>query len=353
MNLGMIPRVRLASLPTPLQEAPNLTRALKGPRMFIKRDDMTGLAFGGNKVRKLEYLMADAMAHKADYIVTGASFHSNWCTTVAAAARKLGMKVVLVKRGPKDDYDPIEYDGNHLLHFLLGADMRIAGPSDSGSARVNGYKLEEKIVEELRAKGHTPYRLTSAGSSPIGVVAYVNAMLELQSQAVELGLDIDYLVLTTSSGGTHAGLLLGSEAFNTGIKIIGALPGSRTRQEGIDTVYKLANDSLNLLDVDVLVSKEDITLFDEYSGGAYGCITREKTEAVTLMAKTEGIFLDPVYTATSMSCLMDLCKKGFFKTDDVVVYLHTGGEPALFPYRQAFKAYATDQDPPWKIPPWT
>ena len=142
MKLSTLPRVRLANLPTPLQELPNLSRALKGPRIFVKRDDMTGLAFGGNKTRKLEYLMSEALQNKADYIVTGAGFHSNWCTQTAAAARRLGMKVVLIKSGPKEGYDPEEYDGNHLLHFLQGAEIKLVRPEDAERA-------EQEMMEEL------------------------------------------------------------------------------------------------------------------------------------------------------------------------------------------------------------
>ncbi len=346
MKLNVLPRVRLANLPTPLQELPNLSKALKGPRILVKRDDLTGLAFGGNKTRKLEYLMADALKQEADYIVTGAGFHSNWCTQAAAAARRLGMKVVLVKSGPEDGYDPGEYDGNHLLHFMMGAEIKVARPE-------NMQRVFEETMEELKAAGHRSYLLTAAGSTPPGVAGYINAMLELSSQAVELGINIDYLVHATGSGGTQAGLVIGAKAYSTGTKIIGATTGSRKSEEQIGRVSSLVRESLELLNLDLEIGGEDVIVYDQYAGGGYGFITEAKAQAVRLLAEEEGLFLDPVYTACSMSCLIDLCRRGFFKPDDVVVFLHTGGPAALFPYKEALKAYASGETPPWTIPPWS
>lgn len=346
MKFNVLPRVRLANLPTPLQELPNLSKALKGPRIFVKRDDMTGLAFGGNKTRKLEYLMADALSQKADYIVTSAGFHSNWCTQAAAAARRLGMNVVLIKSGPKDGYDPIDYDGNHLLHFLMGAEIKVARPE-------NTQRVIDETMEELRATGHRPYLLRAAGSTPPGVAGYINAMLELYSQAVELGIDIDYLVHASGSGGTQAGLIIGAKAFSTGIKVIGTTTGSRKKEEQVERVYGLVGESLELMKLDCSVDEVDVIVYDQYAGGGYGFMTEAKAEAVKLVAEKEGLILDPVYTACSMSCLIDLCRKGFFKPDDVVVFLHTGGSAALFPYKDPLKAYVRGEALPWTIPKWS
>ena len=346
MNLGVLPRVRLANLPTPLQELPNLTRILKGPRIFVKRDDLTGLAFGGNKTRKLEYLMVDAVKQKANYIVTGAGFHSNWCTQTVAAARRLGMKIVLIKDGPKDGYDPEDYDGNHLLHFLMGAEIKIVRPE-------NAQTMFEETMEELKAMGNLPYALTLTGSTPRGVAGYVNAMLELLSQAVEMGIKIDYLVHATGSGGTQAGLIIGAKALNTNIKVIGSTTGSSSRDQQIRKVSDLTEDSLQFLQLGLKIGEDDVNVYDEYAGAGYGFMTREKAEAVKIAAETEGLLLDPVYTASSMACLIGLSRQGFFKPDDVVVYLHTGGSTALFPYRGTLKAYASGKPFPWTIPPWS
>jgi L-cysteate sulfo-lyase len=346
MKLSVLPRVRLANLPTPLQELPNLSRILKGPRIFVKRDDMTGLAFGGNKTRKLEYLMADALRYKADYIVTGAGFHSNWCTQAAASARRLGMKIVLIKSGPKEGYDPEDYDGNHLLHFLQGAQIKVVKPE-------NAQKVEQHTMEELKASGHRPYLLTDAGSTPPGVAGYINAMLELLQQTVELGIDIDYLVHATGSGGTQSGLILGARGFNTNVKIIGSTTGSRSKDQQIENVSNIMDESLRFLQLDLKITEEDIIIYDQYAGDGYGFMTEGKAEAIKIVAETEGLFLDPVYTGSAMACLIDLCREGFFKPDDVVVFLHTGGAVALFPYKTPVKAYASGKALPWTVPPWS
>ncbi len=346
MKLGVLPRIRLANLPTPLQELPNLSKALDGPKIFVKRDDLTGLAFGGNKTRKLEYLMADAISKGADHIVTGAGIHSNWCTQTAAAARRLGMKAVLVKSGPSDGYDPREYDGNHLLHFILGAEIKVARPE-------NTEKIVRETMEELRRAGHTPYHMRDAGSTPPGVAGYMNAILEITSQAVEMGIHIDYLVHATGSGGTQAGLIIGANAFNTGMKIIGVTVGNTPKKDQIEKISKIVDESLGFLDLPIEIGGEELIVYDGYAGGGYGFMNEGKAEAVKVLAETEGLLIDPVYTSCSMGCLIDLCRKGFFKKDDVVAFLHTGGSAALFPYKGPIKAYALKEKPPWVIPPWS
>lgn len=345
MKLNTLPRIRLANLPTPLQELPNLTKALKGPRIFVKRDDLTGLAFGGNKTRKLEYLMGEAVQQKADCIVTHAGFQSNWLTQAAAAARKLGMKIYMVKTGPHDGYDPDEYDGNHLLHFLTGADIKAVRPEKVAAA-------VEETAAELRAAGHRPFILREMGSTPPGVAGYVNFFMELSAQTADLGLNVDYLIHTTGAGGTQAGLIIGAKAFSTGIKIIGATSGSRTIAEQTPKVFNLIRESLKFLDMDAKVGMEDIVVYDNYADG-YGYATEKKAEAVRMLAESEGLFLDPVYTASSMACLIDLCRKGFVKKDDVVVFLHTGGSAALFAYKEPLRAFGQGKKIPWTIPPWS
>lgn len=346
MNLASLPRVRLANLPTPLQELPNLTKALQGPRIYIKRDDLTGLAMGGNKTRKLEYIMAEALAYKADYIVTGAAFHSNWCTQAAAAARRLGMKAVLIKTAPSEKYDPEDYDGNHLLHFLMGAELKIVRAEDF-------QKVQDGTMEELKRKGHRPFLLAATGSTPPGAAGYVNCILELLSQSVALGIDFNYLVHTSGSGGTQAGLILGAKAFNTGIKIIASTSGSRKQKEQVANVGNHIQEAQKFLGWDLKVTPEDIVVYDQYAGEGYGFMTEGRAEAIRMLAELEGIFLDPVYTSSAVACLLDLCRKGFFKPTDKVVFLHTGGSAALFPYKAPLKAYGLKKSPPWTIPPWS
>lgn len=346
MKLSVLPRVRLATLPTPLQELPNLSKALKGPRIFVKRDDMTGLAFGGNKTRKLEYLMPDALRYKADYIVTGAGFHSNWCTQTAAAARRLGMKIVLIKTGPKEGYDPKDYDGNHLLQFLQGAEIKVVKPE-------NAQEVEQETMEQLRATRHRPYLLTATGSTPPGVAGYINTMLELLQQSVELGINIDYLVHATGSGGTQSGLIIGAKAFNTNVKIIGSTTGSLSKDQQIENISNIIDESLEFLQLDLEITEEEVIIYDQYAGDGYGFMTAGKGEAIKIVAETEGLFLDPVYTSSAMACLIDLCREGFFSPEDVVVFLHTGGSVALFPYKRPIKAYASGEIPSWTVPPWS
>jgi len=346
MRLSTLPRVRLAHLPTPLQEMPNLTKALKGPRLFIKRDDLTGLALGGNKTRKLEYLMAEALAHRAEVIVTGAGFQSNWCTQAAAAARKLGMRAILIKTGPKDGYDPEEYDGNHLLHFLSGAEIKVARPE-------NFERVQDETMEELKKKGHRPFLLAATGSTPPGAAGYINCILELLSQSVEIGVGFDYLVHTSGSGGTQAGLVIGSKTFSPNLKVIASTSGSRKRAEATENVSNIIQQSLKFLGSEVKISKDDVIIYDQYAGAGYGVMTEGKAEAVKMVAEMEGIYLDPVYTASAMACLIDLCRKGFFKASDTVVFLHSGGAAALFPYKVPIKDYGLKKSPTWTVPPWS
>jgi len=346
MKLGSLPRVRLANLPTPTQDMPNLSKKLGGPHIWIKRDDLTGVAFGGNKARKLEYLMGDAIAKKADMIITGAGFHSNWCTQTAAAARRLGLDIVLVKKGPRDNWEPAEWDGNHLLHELMGAEIKVVRPE-----KFNG--AIEAEMEIKRKAGRNPYFIPIGGSVPLGAAGYVNAMLETFNQSSELGVDFDYLIHGTGSGGTQAGLVMGARALNTGTKIIGAAVDWKTKEEQQADVNRIIRDSHDVLGLEVEIPFSDIVVYNEYVGGGYGFISKEKAEAVKVLAETEGILIDPVYTATAMACLIDLCRKKKFKKSDNVLFLHSGGAVALFPYREPLKAYTKGKQFPWTIPDWS
>jgi L-cysteate sulfo-lyase len=254
------------------------------------------------------------------------------------------MKCILIKNGPTDEYDPEYYDGNHLLHVLLGAEIKVA-------RRNNIQAVYDETIVQLREEGHRPYHLTATGSTPLGVMGYVNALLELLSQAVERGEKIDYLIHASGSGGTMAGLLLGAKIFNTGIKVIGAAvsPG---RERMTKRVMTLINESAQYLQLDFRVNEEEIEVYDEFAGPGYGILTDEKAEAVKLAAETEGCLLDPVYTGTSMATLIGLIREGFFKPEDTVVFLHTGGSAALFPYKDPLKAYELGLPMPWRLPPW-
>ena len=346
MKLASIPRVRLANLPTPIQELPNLSKALGGPRIWVKRDDLTGLAFGGNKARKLEYLIGDALAKGSDYIVTHAGFQSNWCTQAAAAARKLGLGIVLIKNGPKDGYDPSDWDGNHLLHRLMGAEIDVVRPENM-KATIDAH------MERLRREGHRPYYMPVGGSVAMGAAGYINAMLEIMQQSAEMGVHFDYLIHCTGSGGTHAGLVMGAKALNSGVKIIGVADDSSPKEEHIGKARRIIEEARIVLGFDVQVPDEDLIVYNDFGGGGYGFISREKAEAVKLFAETEGLMIDPVYTAPAVATLTDLCRKRFFKRGENVLFLHTGGAVALFPYKAPLRACIEGKPLPWTIPDWS
>ena len=342
MQIGTLPRIQLGNFPTPLEEMANLSKKLNGPRLLIKRDDVTGLGFGGNKTRKLEYIMADAKKQNADIIVTGAGFQSNWCTQTACAAKKMGMDILLIKQGPNDDYDPTQYDGNHLLHFILGADMKIV-------SSLNGQLI--KIAEQLYQEGRKPYIISNAGSSPLGVAGYINAILEILVQSIQMGTKIDYIIHATGSGGTQAGLIIGAKAFNIGSKVWG-ISVSHSTTKG-NRISDLIRKSIQFLDLDFSLNKEDITIIDEYVGEGYGIIYEEVLETINLVAETEGIFLDPVYTGKAMVGLIDLIRKNQFNKEDTVLFLHTGGAAALFPYKIPIQTFKKTGKLTWTKAPWS
>ncbi len=346
MKFSEFPRANIATLPTPLQYLANLTEKLDGPNIWVKRDDLTGVAFGGNKARKLEYIMGDAIDKDADVIVTGAGFQSNWCTQTVAAAKKLGLDIYLVKSAPSEDYDSKDWDGNHLLHHLMGAHVKTVRPE----------KFMETIdatMEQLKAEGRTPYYTPVGGSDPTGASAYMNAVLELTYQANDEGIHFDSLIHATGSGGTQAGLVLGAKAFNTGMKIIGAAVGWTEKKEQIEKVRGIVKESMKKYSLDFQLRDEDLIVYNEYVGGGYGFMSEAKLEAVKMLAETEGLLIDPVYTATAMACLIDLVRKGGFKKTDNIVFLHTGGAVALFPYKDPIRAYIQGKALPWTKPDWS
>lgn len=321
-----LPRIRLANLPTPLEEMPRLSKVLGGPKIWIKRDDLTGLAFGGNKVRKLEFEMADAVKQGADVIVAGGVIQSNHALATTVAARRLGMKIVLLLRGE----DPQEYTGNLLLDHILGAEIRFIQAEWHKSVEVT-----RNVVEELKGKGYNPY--VAPFSSPLGSVGYVNAVLELQEQAKRMNLKVNCLVHAAGSGGTQAGLIVGSKALEIGIDVIGIA----TESDGdwlLNTTTQIADECARLLDLDLTVTKDDVKILYDYVGEGYGILDEKSKETIKLVARTEGIILDPVYTSKAMTGLMDLLKKGHFKNYGNIVFLHTGGIPAISAYKDELKS---------------
>lgn len=339
--LPPLAKAGFAALPTPLQELKNLSRVL-GPRIFVKRDDLTGLGFGGNKVRKLEYLVPQIVASGSDCVVTGAFFQSNWCTAVAAATRRIGLDVVLVKKAPAG-YEPDAYEGNHLLHVLLGAQIRVALPGADET-------MKEQIAEQLRREGRRPSIIGIGGNTPHGIAGYVDAVRELAGQARELDINVDYIVHASGSGGTQAGTVIGAKLHGDGAKVVCSTTGSRTAEQGRRQVMDLIGETTRCFDLDVEVTPTDIALHDYALG--YGYVTPAKLQAIELAARTEGLILDPVYTGPAMACLIDHCRNGTFGRSDVVVFIHTGGQAGLFPYHAPLKAHGLGQPLPWTVPPW-
>ncbi|MSP50649.1 MAG: D-cysteine desulfhydrase [Alphaproteobacteria bacterium] len=330
MQLTRFPRVRLGHLPTPLEPMPNLSKILGGPSLYIKRDDCTGLSSGGNKTRKLEFLMADALAKGADAVITQGAVQSNHARQTAAAAAKLGMGCVILLENRTGSNSP-DYcgSGNVLLDHIHGAPTRTyPGGTDMNAAM-------EKVAEELRSAGRKPYVIVGGGSNPIGALGYVNCALELVVQANDQGLRIDHLVHATGSAGTQAGLVAGLEGCRSRIPVLGiGVRAARPQQE--ENVYKLACATADHLGISGSVARDRVVANCDYVGSGYGMPTEGMIEAINLVARTEGVLLDPVYSGKAMAGLVDLVRKGHFKKTENVVFLHTGGSVGLFGYNGIF-----------------
>lgn len=326
--LSRFPRVRLASFPTPLEKAERLGRLL-GVNVWVKRDDFMELAFGGNKVRKLEFLLGDALTKGADTVITTGSLHSNHARLTAAAATKLGLDTVLVLTGEKTT----QLKGNLLLDALFGADVRIFKVPKQ---EVN--KIMQEVAHELITRGKKPYIVPGGGANAIGCLGYVSASLEIVNQLNDLGVSANYLVHATGTGATQAGLTAGFKVLNIDVKVLGISNGRR-KDDIVSDVVKLANETTDLLNSRVRIEPADVTVFDDYTCGGYGVITREVTETMKLAARSEGLVLDPVYTAKAMMGLISLAEKGFMEKGSEVIFLHTGGGPIIFQYDEKVQSF--------------
>lgn len=325
MQIGNLPRVKLADLPTPLEKAPRLGKALGGINLYIKRDDNTGLCMGGNKARKLEYLLAEAMEQGCDTVITTGGAQSNHARMTAAGARKLGMKPVLVLEGPK----PEGRQGNLLLDDLVGAEVLfVAKDSDMGVEM-------ESVAKRLRASGSKPYIVPLGGSNPLGSIGYVAAAVELCSQAFEEGIKIDHAYLTLGSGGTMAGFALGMKVLMPEVKVWG-ISVSRKVDLCKQRVIPQAQGAAKIAGIPFGLEPEELLVDDAYIGPGYAIPTAECLEMIRLAASTEGIILDPVYTGKTMAGLAGHVTRGLVKPGETVVFIHTGGAPAIFAFEQWF-----------------
>jgi D-cysteine desulfhydrase family pyridoxal phosphate-dependent enzyme len=310
----MIEHVQLAQLPTPIEALPHLSRMLGGPQLFIKRDDLTGLGFGGNKTRKLEYLAADALAKGCQTLISTGAVQSNHCRQVAAAAARLGMGCILVLAGEK----PLQPQGNLFLDLLSGAEI-IFVPKDQRDQAL------AEITIRAEADNHKPYLIPYGGSNALGAMGYRQAMHELHEQ----DLNPDWIVFATSSGGTQAGMLLGERETGSQAKILGISVDKRAG-EFVETIAEIANAGAELLQLETHFRPEEILVNDSYCSAGYGVMTLAEKEAILLFARHEAILLDPVYTGRAAAGLIDLIRQGFFKPEEKVLFWHTGGTPALF-----------------------
>ena len=330
MDIARFPRIQLGHFPTPLEPMENLSRVLGGPRLWIKRDDCTGLSTGGNKTRKLEFLMAEALARKADVVITQGATQSNHARQTAAAAAKLGMRCHILLEDRTGSTDPNYTDnGNVLLDHVHGAAVERRPGGSNMQAEM------EAVAARLTDAGQRPYVIPGGGSNPLGAIGYVNAALELVNQSAERGLRIDHLLHATGSAGTQAGLVVGLQALNSPIRLLGI--GVRApREKQAAMVHDLGQRTWDFLGLRGELPREAVAANCDYVGGGYGVPTPGMVEAVNLLARTEGLLLDPVYSGKGMAGLIDLIRKGRFKKDDNVVFLHTGGSVALFGYPATF-----------------
>jgi L-cysteate sulfo-lyase len=315
MAIKDIPRLNFAHLPTPIEALPHLSEALGGRRLLVKRDDQTGLAFGGNKTRKLEFLVAEARDHGAKMLITGGALQSNHCRQTAAAAARFGFKCILVLTGEKLEHA----SGNLLLDQLFGAEtVYVADRKDRD-------RILQETFDRATKGGKKPYLVPYGGSNATGALGYAFAMKEL----IDQNIGADWIVFATSSGGTHAGLLLGQRIFRFSGKILGISvdePEEWLKRE----VSQLASATSDKVGERIEFTPNEVLVNAGYCDAGYGVVTEREREAIRLFARYEGLLLDPVYTGRAAAGMIDLIRKDFFKSDETVLFLHTGGLPALF-----------------------
>jgi L-cysteate sulfo-lyase len=330
-TLDSFPRVSLASLPTPLEPLPRLSAFLGGPRIVVKRDDQTGLAMGGNKVRKLEYLLGQARAQGCDTLVTVGGVQSNHARQTAAAAARLGMacELVLPRIVPRSS-EEYEQSGNVLLDRLLGARLHVLPAGQSPSS------VLERVADELRSAGRKPYVVPLGGSTAHGVLGYVQALLEMLEQVQEADVRVDAIIVPIGSAGTAAGILAGLAVAQKKIPVVAAaVMGTAQDREAL--ARELTSHALGLLGRPAEGACDGLTVTDQTIGPGYGIPTDAVIDAVKRTAQLEGLLLDPVYTGKAMAALFALVHAGRFRTGVQVVFWHTGGAPALFAYRDVFE----------------
>ena len=329
VSLAQFPRVKLGHAPTPLEKLDNLTRYLGGPEIWIKRDDCTGLAFGGNKTRKLEFLLGEALEQKADAIITFGALQSNHVRQTIAAGAKMNVPCHAILSDIVPHYEPAyRASGNFFLGQFSQAHVYVEPSVEATAERFDA------LMEELTAQGVSPYVVPTGGSSPTGALGYVQSALELQTQLDECGLAFDAIVSASASGGTQAGFALGVESFAPNTEYLGVNVYQTDKGAFEQSVVGLLNEVKQKLNVD---QSPPLNFVHGFVGEGYGIPTGAMKEATKTLWRTEGILLDPVYTGKAMSALFALCREGRFSSDQKVLFLHTGGAPGLFAYADEFR----------------
>lgn len=333
--IAQYPRIPLTPLPTPLEFAPRLTKALGGPQIYVKRDDLTALAFGGNKTRKLEFLMEDAVKQKADTVITLGGVQSNWVRQCVAAARKLGMDSVAVLEGEM----PQIYQGNVLLDRIFGARL-IYDPNitqELEDQEIQGIcPITGKVAEDYREMGKRPYLMPLGGATPLGNLGYINAVDELMNQLTEKGIRADYLIAGTGTGGTQAGIECGLRLIKSSTKMLG-ISVSRHTQPKENEIAALCNTTMEFLGIrDEIFVPNDISVNYDYIGEGYGAVTEGAVEAIRMAAELEGLILCHTYAGKAFAGMVDLIRRGVLTREHTVVFLHTGGGVANFAHPELF-----------------
>ncbi|MGE5702598.1 MAG: D-cysteine desulfhydrase [Clostridia bacterium] len=331
MNHIRYERRRYTDRPTSIEKLERLSHELGGPTIWIKRDDQLGLTVGGNKTRKLEYLVAEALKQGADTLITCGAVQSNHCRLTLAAAVKEGLRCQLVLSEPATGFNP-QAGGNYLLFHLLGAEKIEIIPSDGDLAAVM-----DVLAKQLEAEGRKPYVIPVGGSNEVGTLGYMACAEEIEQQAWELGVPFDYVVTASGSAGTQAGLIAGFVARQSGTQVIG-VNVSRDRASQESNVFDLLGQTAEMVGLKGDITRSLVRCEDRYVGPGYAIPTPEMIEAVQLVARTEGILLDPVYTGKAMAGLIGLVREGKFGQQENVLFLHTGGTPALYTVPQLFVA---------------
>ncbi len=326
MNLAKFPRRKYTEGFTPIEKLSRLSEHLGGPEIYMKRDDLLGLAGGGNKTRKLEFIVAEALEQGADTLITCGAVQSNHCRLTLAAAVKEGLKcqLVLEERVP-DSYKP-EASGNNFLFQLLGVEniKVVPGGSDMIGAM-------QEVADGLNKEGRKPYIIPGGGSTPVGATGYVACAEEILAQTFDMGLNINRVVCASGSTGTHAGLVVGFFGNNSNIPVIG-VNVSRKKDLQEEMVYSLVQKTAAHVGIESEIPRSSVVCFDEYVGPGYSLPTSEMAEAVKMLAQYEGILMDPVYTGKAMAGFIDLIRKGYFEKDEKLLFVHTGGSPGLYAY---------------------